>query len=92
MRTSRKPAPPQDRPSGKDITTAKDTADAADFAFDRHIVDRVDESIWRAIYNGEFRLGVPCERCGRWLYQGRSKKRGMGEHCAAKAAAEAVAE
>ncbi|MCH9729161.1 MAG: hypothetical protein K0U84_05685 [Actinomycetia bacterium] len=64
--------------------------DKKEFDFDRQVVARVDESIWAAIYAGEFRLGVKCERCGRWLYQGRSKKRGMGEHCAVKAAAEAV--
>lgn len=66
------------------------TAGGGGFDLDKKIVDRVDESIWAAIYAGHFRLGVKCERCGRWLYDGRSKKRGMGVHCAAKAAAEAV--
>ncbi|WP_370332602.1 DUF6011 domain-containing protein [Mycolicibacterium hippocampi] len=89
MARSRKPAPPQDRPSRNTTNVAQSTAtDGSESDFDRKIVDRVDESLWQALFDGHFRLGVKCERCGRWLYDGRSKKRGLGAHCAAKAVGE----
>lgn len=69
------------RPSETDSTDRADT-----FDFDKHIVDRVDESLWRAVYNGQFRLAVRCERCGRWLTAGASKRNRIGAHCATKAA------
>ena len=66
--------------------TASNRQHVADFDFDRHIVDRVDESIWTAIYNGQFRLAVPCDICGRWLTAGSSKRAHRGPRCAAKVA------
>jgi hypothetical protein len=60
-------------------------ADVTDeFDFDKRIVDRVDESLWRAVYNGQFRLAIKCERCGRWLTAGKSKRNRIGAHCASK--------
>jgi hypothetical protein len=56
----------------------------ADFDFDRHIVDRVDESIWAALFDGHFRLAVRCDVCGRWLTANTSKKADRGPRCAAK--------
>lgn len=86
-RTSRKPAPPQDRPSRNTTNTPESTAtEVTEFDFDRHIVDSVDESIWRAVYNGEFRLAVRCDVCGRWLTDGRSKRAHRGPRCAERAA------
>lgn len=81
------PRPPQRRngPTAKldrsrqNTDTANDTAD---FDFDRSIVDAVDSSIWTALYNGAFRLAVPCSRCGRWLTDGRSKRAHLGPRCA----------
>lgn len=70
------------RPS--DTSTVATATD--EFDFDKHIVDRVDESIWRAVYNGQFRLAVRCERCGRWLTAGQSKRNRLGAHCKSKAA------
>ena len=61
------------------------TADDSDFDFDQRVAAQVDCSIWRAIYNGEFRLATKCLRCGRWLTDGRSKRRQHGAICAAKA-------
>lgn len=55
-----------------------------DFDFDKRVADQVDWSIWRAIYNGHFRLAVKCERCGRWLTAGSSKRNRLGSHCKAK--------
>ena len=52
-------------------------------AADRRMVE-VNGDIWAAIYRGDFRLSVRCERCGRWLTSGPSKKARMGAHCAAK--------
>lgn len=63
-------------------------AEPADFDFDQQIVHRVDESIWRAVYNGEFRLAVRCKRCGRWLTSGLSKRERLGAHCKTKKTAE----
>lgn len=65
---------------------SKSTDQADEFDFDRHIVERVDESLWRAVYNGEFRLAVKCDRCGRWLTAGASKRNRLGAHCASKTA------
>lgn len=57
-------------------------ATAEQFDFDKTVVDQVDSSIWRAVYNGHFRLAVQCQRCGRWLTDGRSKRNHMGPRCA----------
>jgi hypothetical protein len=81
------------RPAGnratRTSTTLYDqhTAPESDFDFDRHIVDRVDESIWRALFDGHFRLAVRCDVCGRWLTAGASKRAHRGPRCRAKAAA-----
>jgi hypothetical protein len=64
---------------------APDSTDGNDeFDYDKQIVDRVDESLWRAVYNGSFRLAVKCDRCGRWLTDGHSKRDRLGPVCAAK--------
>jgi hypothetical protein len=86
--TCRRPAPPQDRPSEHHTNAAQSTANNDDFDFDRRVVGQVDWSIWRAIYNGEFRLACRCRRCGRWLTDGTSKRRHFGPTCAAKAVTE----
>lgn len=57
-------------------------------AADKRMVEKVNGDIWAAIYRGDFRLSVRCERCGRWLTSGPSKKARMGAHCAAKAVSE----
>jgi hypothetical protein len=67
----------------------------AEFDYDKRIVDRVDESIWRAVFNGQFRLAVKCDMCGRWLTAGTSKKAHRGPRCSEKnqsSGAEAVTE
>lgn len=53
--------------------------------FDQQVVAQVDFSIWRAVYNGQFRLAVRCDRCGRWLTHGISKRNHLGPRCATKA-------
>lgn len=68
------------------------TDDTDSFDFDKRVADQVDFSIWRAIYNGSFRLAVRCERCGRWLTSGHSKRARLGPHCKAKADPKLVAE
>lgn len=62
----------------------QNTAAEDAFDFDRRVVDQVDTSIWRAVYNGEFRLAVRCKCCQRWLTDGRSKRAHLGPRCAAK--------
>lgn len=72
--------------------TPKNTKRNNAFDYDRHIVDRVDESIWSALYAGHFRLATRCLRCGRWLVDGQSKRRHYGAVCALKAATEGSAQ
>ena len=67
------------------------TTGAAYFDYDKSIVDAVEKSLWEAIFDGDFRLGVRCRRCGRWLFNGRSKRLHYGPICALKAVTEAVA-
>ena len=60
------------------------SASPDDFDFDQRVVDRVDESLWRAVYNGHFCLATRCLRCGRWLTANASKRAHLGRVCAAK--------
>lgn len=83
---------PQQHPTGPSSTKLDNDSISATVDFDiaKRVADQVDWSIWRAIYAGEFRLAVRCQRCGRWLTAGPSKRERVGAHCAAKAAAEVV--
>lgn len=67
--------------------THQNTAKVGYDEFDKRVADQVDWSIWQAIFNGEFRLAVQCDTCGRWLTAGASKKAHRGPRCAAKAVA-----
>lgn len=66
--------------------TAKRSA-APDFDFDRRVVAQVDWTVWRALFDGHFRLAVRCDTCGRGLTANASKKDHWGPRCAAKAEA-----
>ncbi len=68
------------------VDTTKDTAGTADFDFDKAIVSAVDKELWAAIFDGDFRLAVPCDICGRWLTAGKSKRAHRGPRCAARIA------
>ena len=63
----------------------KVTAKSESFDFDQRVVSQVDWSIWQAIFNGQFRLAVQCDICGRWLTAGASKRAHRGPRCAARA-------
>jgi hypothetical protein len=65
--------------------TSNDTPSLDEFNFDRQIVDRVDQSIWHALFNGDFRLAVRCDTCGRWLTSSASKRAHRGPRCSARA-------
>lgn len=54
-----------------------------EFKLDRLLVG--DSEIWAKLFDGEFKLAVPCSRCGRWLTSSGSKRAGIGPHCASKA-------
>ena len=84
-RTRKSPAPS----TTAKVANSDYSGDAAQFDYDERVVYQVDASIWRAVWRGEFRLAVRCTRCGRWLTDGRSKKRHMGARCAARAGGEA---
>jgi hypothetical protein len=51
-------------PSTTPLADADSTVPREDFDYDRLIVDRVDDSIWQALFDGHFRLAVPCESVG----------------------------
>lgn len=80
-RTSPDPAPST---TASTLFGPNDNADKPQFDFDKQVVAQIDWSIWRALWRGEFRLAVRCERCGRWLTDGRSKGRRHGARCAAQ--------
>ena len=70
----------------KTILPHDDSARTADFDFDQHVVDRVDDSLWWAVRAGHFRIARRCDLCGRWLTDPESKRAGRGPRCAKKAA------
>lgn len=84
---------PRDRsPEGNDTvtTTTSDHHEAGSFSqcnalLDKAIVAEVDKELWAALFDGDFRLAVPCDVCGRWLTAGKSKRAHRGPRCAAKA-------
>jgi Family of unknown function (DUF6011) len=83
--TRRSRATQDPAPSTTPLAETKSTATTDEFDFDRLIVDRVDDSIWRALFDGHFRLAVPCEICGRPLVTLASKMARRGPRCAEKA-------
>jgi hypothetical protein len=82
-------SPTKSRPGGTTTETAleltKASANFTDFQLDQGVVDRIDASIWRALFDGHFRLAVKCDLCGRWLTAGASKRAHRGPRCRAKA-------
>ena len=64
--------------------TVANTILAADSAVDRALIGQ-DASIWQALFDGQFRLAVKCDVCGRWLTASSSKRAHRGPRCAAKA-------
>jgi hypothetical protein len=81
---------PNGNPASSRTTAAKrsssqDTADPdLDADLDRQLLG-VDASIWAALFAGEVRLAVRCRVCRRWLTADRSRRDGIGLHCAGKA-------
>lgn len=84
MPNEKRPAVSDRAPSTTSTLCPKDSKNRREFDYDETVVYQVDSSIWRAIFNGEFRLAVPCDQCGRWLTDGRSKRNHRGPRCAAK--------
>lgn len=78
------PDPKTGARSATPLAATDSTKPADTFDFDQHIVERVDASIWRALYDEHFRLAVKCEGCGRWLTSGLSKRDRLGPHCKTK--------
>jgi len=85
-RPSRRPAPPQDRPSGKHHTDTTNITAATDrLAVDAALVAGAGGDLWSLLFDGTFTLAKPCEICGRMLTANRSKAAGMGPSCSARA-------
>lgn len=80
MTRSRKPAPATETgPQTATPTSANDTAALGQLAADKQLVG--DASIWAALFDGQFRLAVKCDTCGRWLTSGDSKRAHRGPVC-----------
>ena len=77
------PATPGRAASTTPIAETNSTAASGHRELDLTLVGH-DASLWQALFDGQFRLAVRCERCGRWLTAGPSKKRQLGSHCATK--------
>jgi rubrerythrin len=43
------------------------------------------DALWQALFNGQFRLALRCDVCGRWLTETESKRAGRGPTCRARA-------
>lgn len=90
-RQRKRPTPARNRPPRENTlypqyTDAADVDRDVDRDLDRQLVDGLDGSLWAAIFDGHFRLAVRCDRCGRWLTAGRSKRAHLGPRCAQKVA------
>lgn len=87
MSPRKRPAP-TDRPSPKHRTNGypNDSGLPSELEVDQAVVG--DASIWEALFNGQFRLAVQCDACGRWLTAGASKRAHRGPRCAARAVGE----
>jgi hypothetical protein len=81
-----------DSPATPTFTTTTDTHHGtdpvesircADLQVDLRLLGGPEGDVWAALFDGRFRLAVPCSRCGRWLTAGASKSAGIGPHCAA---------
>ena len=90
MRTSRKPAPPQDRPS-RNITNG-DSQFTRLLGLQRHEPltpeDRADLDLIIAAAERGFRLATRCTACGSWISNPKSVRAHMGPVCRSRAAAE----
>lgn len=88
-------APPRERRSPAVSDRATSTPPSAtsesncrtDIEADLKLVGN-DGELWSRLFNGEFRLAVRCDICGRWLTDGRSKRAHRGPRCASKAVSE----
>ena len=80
--SAKRPAPPQDRPSGHHTDTADTTAQTDALAVDRRVVAEAGGDLWALLFDGVFTLARPCSECGRMLTASRSKAAGVGPRCA----------
>jgi hypothetical protein len=81
MKPIRESRPAANRAASSSRNPQSTASADTDFDFDRRVVDSVDRSIWAALFNGDFRLAVRCEVCGRWLTDGRSRRDHRGPVC-----------
>lgn len=91
MTKSRKPAPPQDRPSPNTTNDTQHTVLHRLFGHAPHepltLEDRDDIDVIVAAVERGFRIAVRCRVCGHWLSNPRSVKAFVGPRCAAKVVA-----
>lgn len=78
------------RATSTTTTLHPDSNRRADLELDLALLGGSAADVWAQLFDGQFRLAVPCERCGRWLTAGASKRHRLGAHCRSRAAAEAV--
>ena len=67
-------------------TPPSDTTQSSnDFLLDVELVGGINADLWSMLFDGKFKLAVPCDVCGRYLTSSRSKAAGRGPSCAARA-------
>jgi hypothetical protein len=81
-RQSRRPAPPQDRPS-PNTTAATHSSHLSDELLEElRRIKTENGDLFTALLNGVYRLAVPCRVCSRALTSSKSRAAGVGPHCA----------
>jgi hypothetical protein len=68
-----------------EIRNSHSIASPGAFDFDQQVVSQMDTGLWEALFDGDFRLAIPCRVCGRFLTSSVSTKARVGRPCAAKA-------
>jgi hypothetical protein len=89
-RQSRRPAPPQDRPSPNTTAATQSSHLSDELIEELRRIKAENGDLFTALLNGTYRLAVPCTRCGKPLTSRASRRAGLGSRCAA-ILAEAVA-
>lgn len=80
------PPAQESRPAHNTVST--DSIPGTDVSVDLELVGGINADLWSMLFDGTFRLAVPCKFCGRSLTAGASKIAGVGPKCAARVVTE----
>lgn len=88
-RQSRRPAPPQDRPSGQHTNSADSSLYRRQDGYAAPTAeDRREAGLLAELRDLGYRPATRCTRCGQWVVAAKSVALHMGPVCRAKSAAE----